>query len=269
MYEKDYYEILGISENATETEIKKAYRNLAFKYHPDRNPGNVEAAKRMKEINEAYAVLSDSRKKQEYDWHRKQFGGYARERFRETYSQQDIFRGSDLNWIFEEVSKGFGGRGFNEIFRDLYGAEYETFHFRRQGPGFFFQFSFTRPKRMRVDETKLHEAYESYGAPEIPSYESLFPKFLGKLGKYALKKITGVELPEMGRDLHYNIRVSPEELGKEKEFSYKRGKERKKLMVKIPANIKHGQKIRLSKMGEPGKYGGEPGDLYLKVRIGK
>ena len=70
MAKKDYYEILGVKKNATEEEIKKAFRRLAMKHHPDRNPGNKQAEERFKEINEAYAVLSDKQKRQQYD----QFG---------------------------------------------------------------------------------------------------------------------------------------------------------------------------------------------------
>jgi len=194
MYEKDYYEILGVSKDASQADIKKAYRNLARKYHPDRNPGNREAAERMKEINEAYAVLSNPEKRQEYDWHSKQYGSYARDRFRQTYTQQDIFKDSDINWIFDEISSLFGGRDFEKVFRDLYGNEYETFEFSRQGPGFLFRGTFVRPRRTRFGREGNDKQFgELYRAPEAPSFfEILFPeplaKGLGKLARYAVNK---------------------------------------------------------------------------------
>ena len=85
----DYYQVLGLKKNATPAEIKKAYRKLAVKYHPDKNPGDKEAEEKFKEINEAYAVLSDPQKKTQYD----QFGSAG---FHERFSQEDIFRGFDV-----------------------------------------------------------------------------------------------------------------------------------------------------------------------------
>ncbi len=101
MATRDYYEILGVGKNASDDEIKKAYRKLAMKYHPDRNPNKKEAEERFKEINEAYAVLSDKEK-------RKQFDTFGAEGFRQRFTQEDIFRGFD----FDEILSGFfGGRG--------------------------------------------------------------------------------------------------------------------------------------------------------------
>lgn len=108
---EDYYDILGINKKATADEIKKAYRKLAVKWHPDKNPNNKAAAEeKFKKISEAYAVLSDGEKRKNYDT----FG--SADQFRQQYSQEDIFRGVDLDEILR--SFGFGGaRGTRTTFR--------------------------------------------------------------------------------------------------------------------------------------------------------
>ena len=110
---KDYYAALGLEKAADADQIKKAYRKLAMKYHPDKNPDDQKAEERFKEITEAYAVLSDPEKKQQYD----QFGDAA---FHQNFSQEDIFRGADLNSIFREF--GFGGQGGDDIFSQIFGG---------------------------------------------------------------------------------------------------------------------------------------------------
>ena len=112
MEKRDYYEILGINKDADEAAIKKAYRGLAMKYHPDKNPGDAQAAEKMKELNEAYAVLSDRNKRGLYDTY-----GHAG---LEGYTQEDIFRGVDFGSLFEELFGG--GLGFGEgIFDGFFG----------------------------------------------------------------------------------------------------------------------------------------------------
>jgi curved DNA-binding protein len=103
MARQDYYALLGVDKAATAEQIKKAYRTLAKQLHPDLNPDNPEAAERFKEINEAYAVLGDAEKRQEYD----QMGAA---RFGERFSSEDIFRGYDASSVFEEM--GFGNLDF-------------------------------------------------------------------------------------------------------------------------------------------------------------
>jgi curved DNA-binding protein len=107
----DYYKILGVDKKASLEDIKKAYRKLALKYHPDKNPNNKEAEDKFKKINEAYAVLSDPEKRQQYD----NFGSDA---FSRRFSQEDIFRNFDFNDILREF--GFGG--FDTNFSNIFGG---------------------------------------------------------------------------------------------------------------------------------------------------
>jgi DnaJ-class molecular chaperone len=253
MTQNDYYQTLGIHNSADSKEIKEAYRKLAFAYHPDRNKGNPEASEKMKIVNEAYAVLSSPEKRQEYDALKQQFGADAYSRFKNNYSQQDIFSGSDINHVFEEMAKAFGFRSVDDIFTEFYGKEYRRFEFKR--PGMFAQgFFFSGPlKRGKYDPSRL---------PPLTGK-------LGKLSRYLIEKISGVELPGNGADIEDVIRLTPIQAQNGGPYAYFLKKRSKKLVVKIPPGVKNGQKIRLAKMGEDGKGGGMPGDLYLKVQIKK
>ena len=101
----DYYQVLGVDQGADVRQIKDAYRKMALRFHPDRNRDNAAAAEQMKAVNEAYAVLSDPAKRRRYDQMRQQFGADAYSRFRNDFSDQDIFSGSDIHSIFEEVAR--------------------------------------------------------------------------------------------------------------------------------------------------------------------
>ena len=109
----DYYKTLGVTEGSSATEIKKAYRKLALKYHPDKTKGDKNLEVKFKEISEAYAVLSDAEKKQQYDT-------YGSTGFSQRYSQEDIFRGFDINDILKQF--GFGGAGNSGGFRSSMGG---------------------------------------------------------------------------------------------------------------------------------------------------
>jgi DnaJ-class molecular chaperone len=248
--EMDYYRTLNVSENATQKQIKEAYRSLAFQYHPDRNQ-DPESSARMKAINEAYAVLSNLEKRKEYDAVRRQFGSDAYGRFRSGYTERDIFRGSDINRIFEEMASAFGFRGFEEIFREAYGEGFRSFEFKR--PGFTARgFVFTgRPRSSRSMQT------------------GKVPFFAEKLSRYLLRKVTGVEIPQSGQDVIETIELTRQEALEGGPYPYFYRKASKKLVVNVPPNLREGQRIRLAGMGEEGKGGGNPGDLYLKVKVRK
>ena len=250
MSQRDYYQILGIEKDAGEKQVKEAYRHLAFKYHPDRNQGDPEASEEMKSVNEAYAVLSDPAKRREYDALRQRFGSSAHNRFRSSYSEQDIFSGSDINHVFEEMAKAFGFRVFDDIFREFYGNNYRSFQFKRPGffaGGFIFSGPYSRGHRS-------HPEFLPQGT-------------LGKLSRFILKQIGGIELTEKGKDFEDTIRLTPEQARQGGPFAYFLRKKSKKLVVKIPPGVSEGQRIRLAGMGEDGKGGGTPGDLYLRVQI--
>jgi DnaJ-class molecular chaperone len=250
---KDYYSILGMPEGASEEEIKHAFRRLAMKYHPDRNLGNEEwAGEKFKDINEAYAVLGDEGKRWEYDRMRQAgFVGagygpqYTGGRY---YTQERVFRDAFTNpYLFQEYVRMFQGAGlrFDEGFVDnmFFGGRGFTFVFSGQ-PGW---------RGQQYSSTQ-------YKPP-------LFLRLIGKVVKFALKRMLSVEsFPYQGADLYHEIALSQKEAtaGVEKKIKYQRGKAKKKLVVKVPAGVTDGAKVRVKGLG---LKGGKPGDLYLTVRI--
>ncbi len=255
MGQRDYYQVLGVTKSTPAKKIKDAYRTLALKYHPDRNNSDPQAAEQMKAVNEAYAVLSDPKKKQAYDALHDQFGPSAYSHFRQNYTEKDIFSGSDINRILEEMARSFGFRGVDDIFKEFYGQGYQNFDFKKQGfsmRGFMFQGGFGRQEKGRLNSGQT-------GSTGL----------LGKLTRNLIGKISGVKIPENGIDLHDILRIDPEQAVQGGPYAFYLKKRSKKLIVKIPPGIKEGQRIRLKNMGEKGKNGGEPGDLYLKVFIKK
>lgn len=206
---KDYYQILGVSRDATLEEIKRAYRRLALKYHPDRNPGDKEAEEKFKEINEAYAVLSDPEKRRQYDM----LGAQA---FSQRYSQEDIFRGFDIGDLLKDL-----GFGTSDIFSFIFG-----------GP---------RTRRVR------------FRTATGPFEEVLFEG----------EPIT----TQKGQDIETELYITLEEVAKgtERTITIKRpGGPEEQVVVKIPAGIQEGQKLRIAGKGG---MGFPPGDLYIKVRV--
>jgi DnaJ-class molecular chaperone len=261
MSQKDYYKVLGVDAGAGQQQIKDAYRGMAFRYHPDRNRDNPSVTERMKDINEAYAVLSDPNKRKEYDSLRQQYGDFAYDRFRRGYSEQDIFRGSDINQIFEELARSFGLKGFDAIFREFYGTDYRSFEFHRPG-SFGKGFVYFSPKGRRHPHPQQAAGGGVYGMPSLP-----MGGIIGKAVRYLLKKVWGVEWPERGKDLSDQITIDPIQAQMGAEIRYSNKEDSKDLLIKVPPGTRDGQRIRLKSMGANGKGGEEPGDLYLKVRV--
>lgn len=254
METQDYYKILGVSRDAEEKKIKDAYRELAFKYHPDRNRENPEAVNRMKAVNEAYAVLSHSEKRREYDAMRQQFGTSAHSQFRQQYSDQDIFSGSDIFRIFEEMTRMHGFRRSEDVFREFYGPGYRSFSGRRPGmlfKGFVFTGRGPGGGRRR-------------GGPSLSGGRGF-----GRLARHMMERLAGVTLPQPGADAEDVVRLTPEKALQGGPYAYYYRKQKKKLVVKIPPGVRVGQRIRLAGLGDQGRGGGPPGDLYLRVEIAR
>jgi curved DNA-binding protein len=249
--QKDYYRVLGIEKDADPQRIKEAYRGLAFQYHPDRNQGDAAAVEKMKEINEAYAVLSDREKRARYDALQQQYGSYAYNRFRQSYSEQDIFRGSDVGQIFEEMARAFGFRGFEEVFRGSYGRGYRTTEFR--GPGMFGRvIVFGRGSRAEGREP----------GPDA-ARPGLFARAVSALFRFALEKVGG-EVGTGRRDVYGTITLDEHEAVRGGKVDYLDEKRSRRFTIAVPPGVREGQMIRLRGMGDTGEG---KGDLYLRVEI--
>jgi len=258
----DYYDILGVPRNASKEDIKKAYRELALKYHPDRNksPG---AEEKFKEISEAYAVLSDDEKRAQYD----QFGHAG---VGAKYTYEDIFRGADFESIFKDLGFGFD---FESIFDMFFGGR----GFRRSGP--------RRGSDLRYDlEITLEEVASGTSREiDIPSAE-LCRVCQGSgvnplAGNRKCLKCNGTgeirETKKMGFMTFIERRACPACDGRGIPLEalckncggtgYTRS--RKRIKLKIPAGVDSDYTLRLSGEGEPGDRGGERGDLYVVVHV--
>ncbi len=261
---RDYYDILGIDRNADEAAIKKAYRNLAMKYHPDRNPGDAQAVERMKEINEAYAVLSDARKRQLYDAY-----GHAG---LEGYTKEDIFRGVDFSSLFRE----FGLRDFFSFGDSFFDSFFGGGTTSRRGP--------RRGADLRYDLTVTLEEVASGTEKtiEVPKVEPC-PACGGSRaepgGLVQCESCGGtgqiVREQRSGYSLFRQIMVCGKCHGKGKVVKQpcrKCGgkgiiKKSKEIVVRIPAGADTGYKIRIEGEGEKGDD--LPGDLYVVLNVDK
>ena len=261
---RDYYEVLGVSRDADDATLKKAYRAWAKKYHPDTNPGNAEAAEKFKEASEAYSVLSDPQKRQQYD----QFGHAA------------FGGGADGAGGFG----GFGGFDFNgadmgDMFGDIFGDLFGGGRSRRANNGPMRGANVRASVRITFDEAvkgcekeltlNLKEECETcHGTGAKPGTS---PQTCPKCGGKGQVTYTQQSIFGMVR----NVQTCPDCNGTGKIIKEKCSAchgsgymtKKKTIQVSIPAGIDNGQSIRIRGKGEPGTNGGERGDLLVEVIV--
>lgn len=245
---RDYYEVLGVSRNADEAQIKKAYRKLAKKYHPDTNAGDAAAEQKFKEVTEAYTVLSDKEKRKMYD----QFGHAA---FDQTGGAGSA--GNTGSWQSYGGPGGyreyhFEGSNMDDMFSDIFG---DIFHHGNSGQ------SSTGNRRGTQGS-----AYGRYGGFGGFNSGSGFGGFDGS-------SFNGGSFSRRGADINAEVTVGFDEaaFGCDKVIRLQDPASpnggAQSLQVRIPAGIDTGQSVRLKGKGRPGVNGGEAGDLLLKVKV--
>ncbi len=256
MAKRDYYEVLGLAKNATDDELKKVYRKLAMKHHPDRNPDDKAAEEKFKEIKEAYEVLSDPRKRELYDRY-----GHA---------------GVDPN-----AAGGFGGGaggpgGFADVFGDIFGDIFGAAAGARGGRNNVYRGADLRYSM----EITLEQAAGGHATEiRVPSWEGCEtcggsgakpgtkPKACHTCGGQGSVRMQQgfFSIQQTCPTCHGSGKVIPDPCSSCDGLG--RVKKTKTLEVKIPAGIDDGMRIRSGGNGEPGVNGGPPGDLYVEIRV--
>lgn len=291
----EYYQTLGVSKSASAVEIKKAYRQLALKYHPDKNQGDKTAEAKFKEINEAYAVLSDAEKKQQYDT-------YGSTNFHQRYSQEDIFRNFDLNDILRQFGGG-GGNGSSNFRNSMGGGGAQSFQSffgqggaSRMGGGcgsggcqppakgqdLTYQLSVTLDEVMHGAEKNI--TLRTNGTPQNVTVK--IPKGI-EAGKKLRLKGKGSASPQGGApgDIFLKVEVSKhdrfvrdgDDLICEKRLSFSDAclgtkvevetLEGKKFMVTVPSGVQQDARLRIKGHGLPSGPLGSRGDIYVKLGV--
>lgn len=254
---KDYYEVLGVSKNASADEIKKAYRKLAMKYHPDRNPGNKEAEEKFKEAASAYEVLSDEQKRRQYD----QFG-------HSQYQQMGGMGGHPGGMNMDDIFDSFG-----DIFGDIFGGRQRTR--KKSGP---------EPMRghdlAKEINISLKEAY--LGTKKEIAYTRLVAckTCKGSGAKEGSKPSTCAKCQGTGQvQFRQGFFMYAQACGNCSGQGFiisspcgschgkSRVQEYTKFSVNIPAGIYDGAELRIASKGDAGVYGGPAGDLFLKIHV--
>lgn len=278
MAQTDYYKTLGLEKGASADDIKKAFRKLAVKYHPDRNPNDKAAEDKFKELNEAYAVLSDPEKRQQYDT----FGSSG---FHQQYSQEDIFRGFDFGGTFRDMGMG----GNEDIFSRLFGGAFGRGGGRAGG----FR---SAPQKGNDHEMEVTVSFRdaAQGAEKLVAFrrdgqrEELKVKIPAGVDNGSKIRISGKGGPGgaggPAGDLYLIIRVLPDpvftrdggdlfvdrvipfsaaSLGTSLDVPTLEGDKR----IKVAAGMQPGTKIRLKGCGVKPLGSNTKGDLYVKISV--
>ncbi len=276
-HNKDYYQILGVPEKATQEQIKKSYRQMALEHHPDRNPNDPKSEDRFKEITEAYGVLMDPLKRKEYDRFRASPFTGARGEPQFRYSQQEIFENmfrqafgrdifNDLNTDFKQSGFRTGPGYFGAVF---FGTAGGLAKFLRMIPGPIGKigtglwllstvgsslYAFKKRNQAAQGHPKSNTRKKS-----LPSMANSIKNLFAKPSKDA----SGKDDP----NLYYNISITPGEAqsGAKKQISYRIGESSENLQVSIPPGISSGKKLRLREKGSLVKE--QRGDLILTVQV--
>ncbi len=293
---EDYYQILGIDKKASADDIKKAYRKLAVKWHPDKNPNNKAAEDKFKKISEAYAVLSDPEKRKNYDT----FG--SADQFRQQYSQEDIFRGFDLDEIlrsfgfggprgggrttFRTYRRGGGAQDYeDDPFAGIFGGMGGQQHYARapqKGQDVEYNLSITLEESVLGADKKLSLQIEN----RIEEMNVKIPSGIstGKKLRLPGKGLSGYQGGPNG-DLYLNISVLPHpifardgnDLYIEKSIKFTQAAlgttidvptlDGTTKRIKIAPGTQNNTKIRMKGFGVPGLKGAAKGDQYVKINV--
>ncbi|MCG8563537.1 MAG: J domain-containing protein [Desulfobacterales bacterium] len=285
----DYYSILGVSKTASAGEIKKAYRKLALKYHPDKTKGDKALEDKFKKISEAYAVLSDPEKRNQYDT-------YGSADFQQRFSQEDIFRNFDLGDILKEFGFGggafgggprrrsFSGGGGNPFFQNMGGGGFHQHQQQPRTPGKNLEYEIPLTVEELIQGTKKTITISQGGTAK--AVEVKIPKGLTQ-GKKIRLAGKGEPSPNGGTTGHLYIKSAPINsptitiegndilltrevlltqalLGDKVEITTPGGKT---MNLTLPPGIQHKAKMRLTGHGIPHMKGNGCGDLYVVVSI--
>ncbi|MGQ3892239.1 molecular chaperone DnaJ [Legionella sp. CNM-4043-24] len=250
MEQRDYYELLGVSRSADEGEIKKAYRKMAMKYHPDRNPGDSVSEEKFKEIQKAYAVLSDKQKRAAYD----QFGHAGVD---SSMGGGGGFHG--FGDVFEDIFENIfsGGRGHGGHSRGQRGSDLQyNVQLTLEEAAVGKDIDITVPRHVAC-ETCTGSGAKKGSQPQKCETCNGVGQVRIQQGFFSIQQTCpgchgeGKVITEPCTDCHGQGRV----------------RESKKLNIKIPAGVDNGDRVRLSGEGEAGIHGGPAGDLYIQVSV--
>jgi molecular chaperone DnaJ len=270
--EKDFYAVLGVPKTATADEVKRAYRKLARELHPDHNPGNSAAEERFKEVSEAYDVLSDDRKRREYDEMRSLFAGGAFRRGARGGAQPG--GGQSFDDLFGQAGdQRFGGAGFSDLFSSIFSGGAPGATANKPGPA--------RGRDVETEvELEFADAVRGTTMPVTVRAPGVCDTCHGNGAKpgtrprvcqacrgsgFVSRSQGSFSFSEPCRECAGTGEIVDEKCP---ECHGTGGVTKTRtLNVRIPAGVADGQKIRLAGRGEPGDRGGPPGDLYVLARV--